>query len=53
MILKAKQEWQRLVDEEVLNCRKIGEFALPIIEKISQEKDGLPVNILTHCNHQL
>jgi methylthioribose-1-phosphate isomerase len=50
MILKAKQEWQRLVDEEVLNCRKIGEFAFPLIEKISQEKDGLPVNILTHCN---
>jgi methylthioribose-1-phosphate isomerase len=50
MILRAKQEWVKLVSEEIENCRKIGEFALPLIEKISQEKDGLPVNILTHCN---
>jgi methylthioribose-1-phosphate isomerase len=50
MILKAKQEWENLVEVEVENCRKIGEFALPLIEKISREKDGLPVNILTHCN---
>jgi methylthioribose-1-phosphate isomerase len=50
MIVKAKQEWQKLLVEEIENCRKIGEFALPLIEKISQEKDGLPVNIITHCN---
>ena len=50
MIFKALQEWERLVEDEVVNCRKIGEFALPLIEKISREKDGLPVNILTHCN---
>ncbi len=50
MIFKSLQEWERLVEDEVVNCRKIGEFALPLIEKISLEKDGLPVNILTHCN---
>jgi len=50
MVFRALQEWDRLIEEEVVNCRKIGEFALPLIEKISQEKDGLPVNILTHCN---
>src|SRR5664279_818988 len=50
MIFKSLQDWERLVEDEVVNCRKIGEFALPLIEKISQAKDGLPVNILTHCN---
>lgn len=36
--------------EEVYRCRKIGEFGLKIIEKISKKKKGDIVNILTHCN---
>lgn len=32
------------------NNKKIGENGLKIIEKISREKGGKPVNILTHCN---
>ena len=35
---------------EVENCRKIGEHGLPLIEAISQKKEGDTVNILTHCN---
>ncbi len=31
-------------------CKKIGEHGLRIIEKISTEKPGKTVNILTHCN---
>jgi len=32
------------------NCRKIGEYGLRIIKKVSKKKKGEPVNILTHCN---
>ena len=39
-----------IADEDAENCRKIGEHGLPIIEEISQRKNGAPVNILTHCN---
>jgi len=50
---KRKIAFQTAIDicnEDVDICRKIGEFGLPLIEKISQEKNGEPVNILTHCN---
>ncbi len=39
-----------VVEEEAINCRKIGEYGLSIIEEISRQKNGEPVNILTHCN---
>jgi methylthioribose-1-phosphate isomerase len=32
------------------NCRQIGTHGLKLIEAISKEKKGAPVNILTHCN---
>lgn len=32
------------------NCRKIGEHGLGLLTAISGRKNGLPVNILTHCN---
>lgn len=32
------------------NCRQIGKHGLKLIEAISKEKNGEPVNILTHCN---
>ena len=37
-------------DEDVEINRKIGEFGLDIISKISNQKKGDPVNILTHRN---
>lgn len=39
-----------IIDEELENCRKIGEFGVDIIGNISKAKHGAPVNILTHCN---
>jgi methylthioribose-1-phosphate isomerase len=45
--LKAAVE---ICETEKENCRKIGEHGLKIIEAKSKEKNGQPVNILTHCN---
>lgn len=39
-----------ICEMEIENCRQIGIHGLPLIEKISQQKNGEPVNILTHCN---
>ena len=39
-----------IAEEDVENCKKIGEYGLNIIEEISKKKNGNPVNILTHCN---
>jgi methylthioribose-1-phosphate isomerase len=39
-----------ICDKERENCRQIGNHGLKLIEKISKEKNGEPVNILTHCN---
>jgi methylthioribose-1-phosphate isomerase len=41
---------EEIADNEIRNCRKIGEHGIKIIEEISRKKDGKPVNILTHCN---
>jgi methylthioribose-1-phosphate isomerase len=46
----ALTEALEVVEEEAVNCRKIGEYGMPIIEQISKKKNGAPVNILTHCN---
>ena len=39
-----------ITEQEVENCRKIGEHGLAIIEQISQKKNSKTVNVLTHCN---
>ncbi len=39
-----------IAEQEVENCRKIGEHGLPLIEGISRRKAGATVNVLTHCN---
>ncbi|MCP4673365.1 MAG: S-methyl-5-thioribose-1-phosphate isomerase, partial [Desulfobacula sp.] len=39
-----------VIEQEAVNCRKIGEYGMPIIEQISKRKNNGPVNILTHCN---
>ncbi len=38
-----------IAEEEVDNCRRIGEHGAALISRIAKEKKG-PVNILTHCN---
>jgi len=39
-----------ICETEKENCRRIGVHGLALIEKLSREKNGKPVNILTHCN---
>ena len=39
-----------ITEQEVENCRKIGEHGLPLIAQISQRKGAKTVNVLTHCN---
>jgi methylthioribose-1-phosphate isomerase len=36
--------------EEIIRCKKIGEYGVKILEKISKRKKGKIINILTHCN---
>ncbi|MBU1193271.1 MAG: S-methyl-5-thioribose-1-phosphate isomerase [Proteobacteria bacterium] len=49
-VTAALDEALAVIEEEAVNCQKIGEYGLPIIEAISKKKNGEPVNILTHCN---
>jgi len=49
-ILAALEAVDRIVDAEIENCRQIGRHGLQLIERISREKKGKTVNILTHCN---
>ncbi len=46
----ALDEALAVTEEEAVNCQKIGEYGMPIIQEISKKKGGAPVNILTHCN---
>jgi methylthioribose-1-phosphate isomerase len=46
----AWQEAAHIAEEEVANCRCIGEHGAGLIARISRVKGGQPVNILTHCN---
>ncbi len=46
----AKETAAAITEQEVENCRKIGEHGLSLIEQLSSSKGGQPVNILTHCN---
>ncbi|MDH3579368.1 MAG: S-methyl-5-thioribose-1-phosphate isomerase [Hyphomicrobiales bacterium] len=39
-----------ICDEDVETCRLIGVHGLKLIEEISEANEGLPVNVLTHCN---
>ncbi len=46
----ALDEALAVTEEEAENCRRIGEHGAALIEEISRQKGGKPVNILTHCN---
>ena len=46
----AKETADAITEQEVANCRKIGEHGLSLIERLSSSKGGQPVNVLTHCN---
>ena len=46
----AKETAGAITEQEVDNCRKIGEHGLSLIEQLATRKGGQPVNVLTHCN---
>jgi len=46
----ALQTARDIADEDAEACRNIGEHAMSLIQAISAQKNGEPVNILTHCN---
>ncbi len=41
---------RKTAEEDVENCRKIGEYGCELIRAVSRRKNGATVNILTHCN---
>jgi len=47
---KALAAVTEICEKEKENCRQIGNHGLKLIEALSKEKNGQPVNILTHCN---
>ena len=46
----ARREAEIIAEEEIQNCKKIGDHGATLIDQISRRKNGEPVNILTHCN---
>ncbi|HQU59993.1 MAG: S-methyl-5-thioribose-1-phosphate isomerase [Phaeodactylibacter sp.] len=50
MAREALQEAHNITEENVEQCRLIGQHGLALIQAISKKKKGKPVNILTHCN---
>ena len=41
---------RQIADEDAEHCRRIGEHGLELIRRLSEQKGGAPVNVLTHCN---
>jgi len=51
LLALARQEAERIADEDVDACEQIGEHGVKLIEEIASTKPrGEAVNILTHCN---
>ncbi|HMG03952.1 MAG TPA: S-methyl-5-thioribose-1-phosphate isomerase [Chthoniobacterales bacterium] len=40
----------QIADEDAEHCRQIGQHGVELIRRISEQKGGAPVNVLTHCN---
>jgi methylthioribose-1-phosphate isomerase len=47
---RARLEAEAIANEDAEYCKRIGLHGLEIIKKISRQKGGKTVNILTHCN---
>ncbi len=50
---RSKRAWEvagAICDEDVAICRAIGDHGLRIVRTAAEQKDGAPVNVLTHCN---
>ena len=46
----ARNEAEKIAEDEAEKCQKIGEHGLGLIDEISRKKQGATVNLLTHCN---
>ncbi|HEX4631289.1 MAG TPA: S-methyl-5-thioribose-1-phosphate isomerase [Chthoniobacterales bacterium] len=46
----AFQTAREIADEDAEYCRRIGEHGIELIRRLSEKKNGAPVNVLTHCN---
>jgi methylthioribose-1-phosphate isomerase len=46
----ARETARQIADEDAAHCRAIGEHGIELIRSIAQQKNGKPVNVLTHCN---
>ena len=49
-VRKVRIEAARIAEEEAENCRNIGQHGVSLIETLHEQKEGKPVNLLTHCN---
>jgi len=47
---KSRSKAMAIADDDANMCKRIGEHGLSVIEKLSLQKGGGTVNILTHCN---
>jgi len=47
---QALLEAHALAEEDVNNCRRIGEHGLPLLQELARAKPGARVQVLTHCN---
>ena len=50
LVRLTRSEAEAICDEDIEISRSIGEQGLRLIEEIAAQKNGAPVNILTHCN---
>jgi methylthioribose-1-phosphate isomerase len=46
----AWREAAAIAEEDVANCRAIGENALPLLESLASQTGGVPLQVMTHCN---
>ncbi len=47
---EARAEAIAIMEEEKESCYRIGRHGMEIIREVGRQKEGKPVNILTHCN---
>ena len=50
VLLNCRENALKIIEDDVEQCRKIGEAGLEIIREIAQKKPNEPIHILTHCN---
>jgi methylthioribose-1-phosphate isomerase len=46
----ALSEAHAIAEEDVANCRAIGDHGLQLLQAMSEAGDGRAINVLTHCN---